>query len=187
MCENSARKQNFLRLTNVKGGMLINDAKELVKTFARNVCDGVLSPIPWAFLLIAGFVCSDKSPCNNSAKKFRKSMQELTGQTSHTFELLLAYILVARPVVVILENVKELMCVDDSSNLSDCVYVCQKLSAAGYGIVTYFVTRTEQFASRAVRIRIYFVGIRCPKSICNNIVELLEAKRNMIDAQKCYW
>ena len=85
MCENSARKQLFLKLTNSKGGMLIHDVKEFVKILARNVLDGVLSPIPWAFLLITGFVCSDKSPCNNSAKKFRKSMQELTGETSHTF------------------------------------------------------------------------------------------------------
>ena len=111
-------------------------------------------------------------------------MQNKVGETSQTFELMLAYILIRMPAIVILENVKEMMCVDlDSGLMSDCVYVLQKLSAAGYGIATYFIAKAEAFGSGAVRVRIYFVAIRCPKAVCDNICYLIQTKKAMNDAQ----
>ena len=49
-------------------------------------------------------------------------MQEFFGKTSETFEALLAYILISLPVMLILENVKEMLCVDlDVSTMSDAM------------------------------------------------------------------
>jgi hypothetical protein len=82
MCESCPKKQAFLKMTNPLGGMLIGNARFLVSAMARNLFDGVRSPIPYTFLLIAGFVCADKSPVNNNSKTMKGSIQRGVGETS---------------------------------------------------------------------------------------------------------
>ena len=180
MCENSRKKQEFLKLTNAMGGILIDNAKNLVKPTVINLLDYTKAIVPNVFFLIAGYICADKSPCNNKAKSMRTSMQDKVGMTSETFEMVYAYILIALPMIVVLENVKEMLyCELESGMLSDCVYVCQKLAAAGYGIVTYFLVKAEQFGSGAVRCRIYFLAIRVPLAIADNFDYLMQIKKSM--------
>ena len=185
MCESCPLKRAFLKATNAAAGMLVSNASELTKTFTLNLFDGLPAIIPYAFIVFAGFVCSDKSPCNNKAKGMRSSMQQGQGQTSMTFELLLAYQKLAPPVIITLENVKERMCVDlESAYLTDLTYVLAQLRSIGYGFLTHFVIKAEAFGSAAVRIRIYIVGVRCPITLKDNASFLIQVKRSMSDARK---
>ena len=180
MCENCPRKQLFLKRTNPDGGILVDNASDLVKPLVRNKWDNVKQALGSPYITVGGFVCADKSPANNNAKKMRSSMQQGVGETSMTFQMLMAFVRVAFPPILILENVKELLIVDvDTSTTSDCVYICSQLTAAGYSLVTYFITRAEQFGSAAVRIRIFFVAIRVPKAIADNSPLLIQVRREM--------
>jgi hypothetical protein len=57
MCENDVAKQEFLLETNPDADMLIDNSKELDKTFTRNKRDNMrVVSIPAVFMFIAGFM-----------------------------------------------------------------------------------------------------------------------------------
>ena len=69
-------------------------------------------------------MCSDKTPAQNDRSSRKASMQEHVGKTAETFEALLAYILIACPVLIVLKNVKEMLCVYlDVSAMSDAMWL----------------------------------------------------------------
>ena len=119
MCESDACKIRFLLKTN-PCEFLSADAADLTKPTAVNARTGLKDIVPFVFMLIAGFMCCDKTPANPNAKKMKTSMQSGEGQTSSTFEMILSYIGLAQPVLLILENVKEMLTFDhDISGTND--------------------------------------------------------------------
>ena len=130
--------------TNPDADMLIDNSKELDKTFTRNKRDNMRVSIPAVFMFIAG-LCSDKCPNNINRVALKGSMQRGEGKTSDTFQDAMAYIRRMLPTIVILGNLKELLTpVIDGLHLSDDIYIIQCLTLAGYQIVTTIISKAEQ-------------------------------------------
>ena len=164
MCENDPQKQQFLLNTNPLAEMLINNSKELVNTFTRNVRDNIRMAVPGAFSFIAGFMCCDKSPNNNNRVALKGSMQRGEGKTSDTFEDAMAYIRRMLPTIVILENLKELLTpVIDGAHLSDATYVVQQLMIVGYAIGLPGMVSMKDAA------RVYGLGTRGKAAISKRV------------------
>ena len=88
----------------------------------------------------------------------------------------------ALPPLVILENLKELLSADvDAGCQADINYVLNKLCELGYAIVTWILSKAEQHGSCGVRWRLYFIAIRVPLTLENNIEELISIKRKIGD------
>ena len=108
--------------TNTECDNLCPDAKELMKPTALNKRTNLKDLVPWAFLLIAGLMCCDKTPASTTQASKKTSMQQQEGKTNDTFQMVLAYIMLSQPVFITLENVKEMLCMDlDVSTMSDAM------------------------------------------------------------------
>ena len=94
MCECDKRKQSFLDRTNYRCRTLFDNACGLTKPMLPNILNAnIRTVVPWPFLVLAGFVCSDKTLMSVNSADMKRSMQDGIGQTAETFELLLAFIL----------------------------------------------------------------------------------------------
>ena len=146
MCENDVAKQEFLLETNPDADMLIDNSKELDKTFTRNKRDNMrVVSIPAVFMFIAGSMRSDKCPNSTNRVTLKGSMQRGDGKTSDTFQDAMAYIRRMLPTIVILGNPKELLTpVIGGLHLSDDIYIIKCLTLAGYQIVTTIISKAEQ-------------------------------------------
>ena len=181
MCENDPTKQAFLLKTNKECELLVNDVKDLTMHIVTNVRDGSRMAVPSMFNLLAGFVCSDKSSMSCNAKKMKRGMQDHVGKTSESFDDLYAFIAVALPVVVILENLKSIMNQADVDSTADSIYVLRMMAKLGYAISMHIISRAPQHGSGAERTRLYFIFIRVPLAIGNDIVQILEIKKGIRD------
>jgi site-specific DNA-cytosine methylase len=184
MCESDRLAQKFLRHTNHGCKILINNASELLSPLVKNVMGGDDAKItlPWVFLLIAGFMCSDKSKASSNRSSLKAGMQEGKGKTSETFELLLAFIKKSKPYLIVMENLREIFAMDDSAVISDGIYVCEAVAALGYSIVTWVVAKATATGSAATRIRVYFIAVwklSLGKALCNDEHEVYLAKDNI--------
>ena len=54
------------------------------------------------------------------------------------------------------------------------MYVLECLSAAGYACTTYVISKSEKYGAAARRWRLYFLAIRIPTAIANNIARKAE-------------
>jgi hypothetical protein len=173
-CENDPEKQEYLRAINKGSPILFGNAADLQNPIGNNLKTGKNCIVPWVFLLIAGFVCADKSPQNSKRSSLKGSMQQKTGKTSETFEMIYLYIKLVLPTILVLENVKEIFndvkdSIDDSveAALSDGDFVLQRIHELGYKLAMHLVAKTGRCGSRAVRVRIYFIFMRVPQALTN--------------------
>ena len=60
-------------------------------------------------VLLAGFVCKNKSKNNNQRGKYKNSIVNDEGETAETLKYLLQYVQKKQPAVLILENVDEFL------------------------------------------------------------------------------
>ena len=159
---------------------MIDDVQNMDKPRVENIKNRMKMPMPWIFFLPAGFVCADKSRMNQNSKNMKTSLQDGDGVTAETFEALYAYIRIALPVVLVLENLRDLLSPTlETKDLSEAAYVMRKLILLGYGIVAYTVSKAEKVGSGCVRWRLYFVAIRPALAIAYNI-DKIKAIRNDI-------
>ena len=104
MCENDKRKQHFLRGNSICK-ILFDNASGLIKPMLPNILNGnsrTVVPFPW--MVLGGFVCSDKTPMSANSSKMKRSMQDGVGQTSETFEHLIGFIALALQLQIKYDN-----------------------------------------------------------------------------------
>jgi hypothetical protein len=154
MCEIAAHAQRFLKQTNTKCKFLIRSAAELAFPMAVNMISGSSQLVPTVFMMVAGFMCCDKSGNSSKRKDLKAGMQEGRGKTSETFMMIYAYILIHTPYLVILENLREFFTIGDNHVTSDGLYVCAMMKKAGYAIVTFVIAIASDQGSGAERKRV---------------------------------
>ena len=71
------------------------------------------------------------------------------------------------------------------THLSDAEYIVSKFCAAEYAIVGYFVDKAETHDSLAVRWRLYFIAMRVPLAIADNVIALTGIKQAMEEFRRC--
>ena len=135
----------------------------MTRPIVENRRNRMRMPIPWVFLLVAGFVCADKCKMSKNYADSKTSLQDGggIGLTAESFQDLYNYICLAPPSILILENLKDLLTPTlDTKDLSVAAYIIRKLMLIGFSIVSYFVSKAEQVGSACVRWRIFFIAIR---------------------------
>ena len=108
------------------------------------------------FLFAAGFSCKTVSGLATATLDADKCLDEGSGQTGETFTATCGIVEIARPVIIILENVMGLKRGDQH------VKVMQKLSARGYAVKCIELCSSE-FSLPQDRYRLWFIAIRLDK------------------------
>ena len=180
MCENDPDKQSFL-LSQFHPSLLFEDASTLGQLTSKDLVSGVLKPVPWVGVFIAGFPCVDRSPCNNQASKNRGCVERAEGATGQGFRDVLQYVDSCHPDLLILENIKQLTApneVDaftdpaergkpaqspnekDKEELqSDADFVVSELRNRGYW-ATHTTFEARDHGSYLGRVRLYFFAAK---------------------------
>ena len=153
-CDNDPHVQAHILQTSPGLSYLFADVRELGKTRAYNLVTKSTCVVPFVCILIAGFVCTSRSKLNKNSKHNTTCVEDGTGNTGITFEALFAYIALALPKMVILENVMEI--------LNECEYIITKLKSIGYAAVVHVHASPTDYGSMATRNRKYFVAWRVP-------------------------
>ena len=164
-CELDQDKQRFIREQFPDLGCLFGDVADLGKRKALDVITGRRRWIPSVMVLIAGFSCKSLTPMSKDAAKNKGCIGRVDpdAETSYTYHGIRTYIRSKRPMLLILENVKELMSVGVDGD-SDLATVVADLKALRYE-VEWFTFDAAAYGSRAARVRIYILGWRVDDDI----------------------
>ena len=138
-----------------------------------NLISGESIALPWVWMLLGGFSCVSKSPQSSKRTKFKSCVQEGQGETGVTFDYIFQYIMAVFPVLVILENLKELDYADHDQNLStDAEYIIKQFNDIGYNCVVKMITSAANCGSRTARIRMFFICSLCQPDIADSPMKL---------------
>ena len=66
--------------------LVIDDVKLMTKPMVENKCNRMRMPVPWIFLLAAGFICADKCKMSKNYNDMKTSLQDGEGITAESFE-----------------------------------------------------------------------------------------------------
>lgn len=114
--------------------------------------------IPYSHIFTAGFSCTSVSTLNNARAANASSIQLQTScATADSFYNILEHIRSMSPMVVVLENVKELLNITAGLPQSDGDFVLAQLHSLGYW-AAWFVLDAEKYGSIARRRRVYFLA-----------------------------
>ena len=130
-CEKDPKKQEFIRANFPELTAVFDDVTKLSDGVAHNVVSGSADQVPLCDIFVAGFVCKSVSAENPNRQEFGQCVSDATGITGETWQGVIKYIRVARPCIVICENVEGL-----TKGIRGCEPqiepVIRDLRAAGY-------------------------------------------------------
>ena len=163
--ESDSQKRQFL-VEQFENGLIFENTKDLSLNFAMDVRSGVPRLVPQAKAFGAGFSCVSRSPCNNGRQQFKHCLRQATPcPTQETYEMSMAYIRSARPMICWLENVKELQ--EGTEETNDLEYIKCELTELGY-YTQAWVIDALQYGSAARRKRLYILAVQLDESIKNS-------------------
>ena len=176
----------FRRMRQIKHGILGIVAK---LTLVENIFDPsrpYRMAVPRSFMKLGGFLCDDKSKCSSKRIDMKSGVQKNEGKTGGSFHSLYEFVKVAMPVIVILENLKEIFEMDASAVLSDGDFVCECMRTIGYAVCMHVISKAELLGSPKCRTRVYFIFIRLPLTIAWGAAEVLGIEKAMHDMFKSF-
>ena len=148
-CESDDDKINFHSDQFGRLGVMFRDVRDLGNPMgASDVHTGIMTMIPWACLIIAGFSCKDASMQNARKRHYSDVIRTGARSTGSTWHGLLAYLDSVRPWAMLAENVEGLM--------SQVPIMKQQVESLGY---LFHVLRlnAQDFCLPQKRPRVFFV------------------------------
>jgi len=158
ICEKHEEKRTFLH-QQFRPSMSFGDVADIAQQQATDLLSGLRVFVPWVCIFWAGFSCKSRTRLSSKSSQHLNCLQrhDNEAETSYTFDKVYAYILRVKPLLIILENVVGLLQKASADALSDAEYVIEFLQEAGY-VVKLMKFDSEDFGSKASRMRLYFLG-----------------------------
>jgi site-specific DNA-cytosine methylase len=159
-CECVAFKQEFIT-AHFQPEMLYADIAELGSGLALDILSGEMKATPSPHCLAVGIECDTLSGLNSQSEVGEQVCETGSGKTGSTAKATLEYIARARPLIVLLENVKNLGAAGGSGagqcKATDLEILITKLNFMGY-IASWQTLRASDFGVPQSRERIYIVA-----------------------------
>jgi site-specific DNA-cytosine methylase len=168
--EKDKHKQAFI-LRNHSVRLLIANTHELQCPRATNLRTSVPELVPFCDVFAAGFSCKSRSSLNAMASKLLACVQKGTGETGQTWSDIYAYISIATPPIVVLENVSALDQYCPETDSSDAAYIIEELSKLRYA-ARWVRTDARAHGSIARRDRLYLVGFHASSTAEHDAMSL---------------
>jgi site-specific DNA-cytosine methylase len=157
-CEKHPLKQDFLK-SQFTTSYIFGDVCDLGRQRSLDLLSMTEVLLPWSLVFTAGFSCKSRAQCSSRAAQNLNCLQrkDPEAETSVTYEGVKASLVRSRPLIFVLENVLALLEKASPEVASDAEFIIQDLQALGY-YVKLFRVECENYGSRAVRARVYFIG-----------------------------
>lgn len=139
--------------------VLYEDVTHCHKISATNLVTGGNACVPPCRKLTAGFSCTSKSPLNNNRAQNKACIQQGVESSGLTFAAVCDTVKAISPDEVMLENLKSLECVAESSDVSDKEWIVQWFNENGYD-AAWFRVEANEFGSLACRLRMYLLAYK---------------------------
>jgi site-specific DNA-cytosine methylase len=159
-CENVEMKQKIIA-AHFCPEMLYSDIGELGSGLARDVLSGEMKAVPSPHCFAVGIECDTLSGLNGQSEVGEQVCETGSGKTGSTAKSTMSFIERARPIIVILENVKNLGAAGGSGSMpcraTDLEILITKLNLMGY-VVVWQTLRATEFGVPQSRERIYIIA-----------------------------
>jgi site-specific DNA-cytosine methylase len=157
-CEKNPLKQDFLR-SQFSTSYMFGDVVDLGRQRSLDLLSNTEVLLPWSLVFTAGFSCKSRAQCSSRRVQNVNCLQQKDpeAETSVTYEGVKASLVRSRPLIFLLENVTALLEKTSPEHVSDADFIINDLQAFGY-YVKLFRVDSENYGSRAVRARLYFIG-----------------------------
>eukprot|EP00959_Pyramimonas_sp_CCMP1952_P335682 7028912-Pyramimonas_sp.AAC.1 len=118
-CESDPDKQNFLKAHSL-ADMMVSKVSDLIQgPKALDLLTDTEMIIPHVDVVASGFPCTSRTPVSCNSAKLKGCVQKGIGDTGRTYQEIRTFFSKARPSLVFLENVKELLQVVEETGISD--------------------------------------------------------------------
>ena len=154
-CEIDEERQEWLCEQFPDCEILFKDASQLNNPRAECVKAGDYIAVPAVEVLLAGPMCSDRTPANRQSAGAKGCVQAAKGRTGSTFGYALDYVRAKRPQLVIMENVKELH--ESGVVGNDADWVVSKFEEMRYQ-AKHTTMQAREYGSFPKLLRMYFVA-----------------------------
>ena len=179
-CDKDAAVQYFLREQLPALKMLVGDVMQLGQMRAQCLMTLKQVVVQGSTLFAAGFSCKSRSPQSVNRADNKHCLREAKAcETTITFDQIFAYIKSFHPLIVILENVKELL-EKTAEGLCDAEWIIEQFKTAGYGFAAYYIIEARDHGSLPRRRRLYFIAVDIGAKLLPHITQITSFATSLI-------